>query len=191
MGWLPMYINEDDAKVVCSWLSEERDIAFIVSSGPKKWRAEERLDEYGDARYCVWHCRSGPLPLLRKMLPDGRISNPWKGWKQKITGGDPTIPYFGPGHPGVYWLDLRTRSQRNPGALGLSGISWIGDYYKALGNPAPEVTKKWWQRLRRWVKKQAIRIPRKGPCDGPNPEIWTFPSAFREIQNGRKRDVNP
>jgi len=186
-----MYLNHIDLQTLVSWLNNETDIAFIVRDGDSRWRAVNAIDSPHDSRYCLWHSESGALPLLRKHLPDTAVRNPWDGWKEKRPGADPTTPYFGAGHPGVYCLNAKTASLRQPDALGLSSFEWIGNRYGVIGNPAPPVTKKWWERLRRWVKKQAVQIPREGPVTGQGAEIWGLPGALAEINNGKPRDGNP
>jgi hypothetical protein len=191
MPWLPIYMNQSDLQALLTWLNDENDIAFIISDGHKKWKAVHTLEVLYNQRYCLWHSASGPLPLLRKIFPDGKVQNPWKGWKEKLTGADSTCPYFGAGHPGVYWLNIKTTSNRDANTIGLSSFEWIGNRYRIIGNPAPTVTKKWWERLGRWVKKQAIQIPRKGYLNENEPEIWAMPGALEEIKSGRERDDNP
>ncbi|MFC1853979.1 hypothetical protein ACFL27_27660 [candidate division CSSED10-310 bacterium] len=191
MPWLPLYINQSDLNILIFWLNNEVDIAFIVPDGPKRWKAVTAIETRHDSRYCLWHTASGGLPLLRKHLPDSEVSDPWKGWKEKCTGADPTCPYFGAGHPGIYWLNAKTQSPSAPGSLGLSSFEWIGNRYGMIGHPAPPVTMKWWRRLGRWVKKQAIQIPRAGPIAGQGAEIWAFPGAREDIESGKTRDSNP
>lgn len=191
MPWLPLYADKHDIDNLFEWLNAEESIAFIISDGPKRWIAVQTLEAPCSGRVCLWHAESGPLPLLRKLLPDGRIRNPWKGWTEKRTGADSSSPYFGPGHPGVYWLNVNTTSKDAEDGIGLTSFEWIGNHYKCIGNAAPIVTKKWWERLRRHVKKTATRIPRWGPIDGDGAEIWTLPSAFNSIENGCSRDANP
>jgi len=191
MPWLPMYIDKLDLEMLINWLNEDINIAFIVADGSKRWKAVSYIEKYEDNRHCLWHRESDPLPLLRKLLPDGKISDPFTGWKETKTGADPKVPYFGAGHPGVYWLNARVESINNSAYLGLSSFEWIGNRYRALGIEANPATKKWWERMQRWVKKQAVKIPRDGSWDGNNPEIWAFPSALRKIKSGRKRDSNP
>jgi hypothetical protein len=198
MPWLPVYIDHSDLASITDWLNAEDCIAFIVSEGPKRWVAVPTLDAPpGDGYVGLWHTESGPLPLTRGrllhalMIPDGRIRNPFKGWREQRTGADPTRPYFGAGHPGVYWFRVRTRAVHHEDGIGLSSFEWIGNRYRRIGHGAPEVTMKWWQRLRRWVKKQAVQIARSGRVDGPEPEIWAMPSALSAIENGCARDDNP
>ena len=192
-----LYLNKEDVRGVIDWLNAEEVIAPIVSDGPKRWKAVNKIEGYEDSNYCLWHSESGPLPLLRVSpswlkwdLPDGKIKDPWKGWEEKRSGADPTVPYFGPGCTGVYWFEAITSHPSDPECIGMSSFSWIGNWYKIIGNEAPPVTKKWWERMRRWIKKKSVKIPREGPLDGEFPEIWVFPSALEEIKQGRKRADN-
>ena len=192
MPWLPMYASEDDLKWVFSILSNEEEIAFVTASGPGRWIAIDRLDYSGDMRYCIWHIPSGPLPLLRPQgQADGCVKNPWQGWKEEQQGADSTVPYFGPGHPGVIWLNAKAKSKRRDNTLGLSSFEWVGNAYRLIGRPAPEHTERFWKRLGRTIKKEALRIPRMGAWNGQGPEIWALPDALSRIQQGIERDGNP
>jgi hypothetical protein len=186
-----MYINDSDLDTLVSWLNTEHDIAFIIGDGPNKWRAVKNLDVRHDGRYCLWHCQSGPLPLLHQNETVTAVRDPGAGWTEEITGANSAQPYFGPGHPGIYWLNVQCKGEVNSNSIGLSSFEWIGNWYKPIGNEAPRVTKAWWDRLKRWVKKHAVQIPREGDWGGPNPEIWAFTSALDEIKNGRSREPNP
>lgn len=192
MPWLPLYVDDADSQQLLSWLNTDEEIAFIVSDGPKQWKAVHSIESIVNGRYCLWHAPSGPLPLVgHGTIKDGQVRDPWAGWTEVRTGANPNTPYFGAGHPGIVWLNARPISHRNSKAIGLSSFEWIGNYYRIIGNPAPEVTEKWWQRLRKAVKKVARRIPREGPCDGADAEIWAFPSAYESILSGTPRDSNP
>lgn len=193
MPWFPIYADRDDFEFLIRWLINEDDIAFIVPHGTKSWIAIQELKDFSNERLCLWHAPSGPLPLLREdtTLPDGIIENPWNGWIEEITGANPNNPYFGSGHPGVIWLNVRYESSEDKNTIGLSSFEWIGNWYRIIGRPAPTVTEQWWQRLRRWTKKSSVRIPREGPTDGPHPEIWAMKSALAKIKSGVKRELNP
>jgi hypothetical protein len=192
MPWLPLYVNDADLQELLSWLNSDEEIAFIVSDGPKRWKAVPSLEKIANGRYCIWHSPSGPLPLLgHGTIKDSQVRDAWAGWTEVRTGADPNTPYFGPGHPGIVWLNARPTAYRTPKAIGLSSFEWIGNRYRIIGSPAPETTEKWWQQLRKCVKKVARRIPRDGPCDGPRPEIWAFPSAYNAFLSGVLRDSNP
>jgi hypothetical protein len=192
MPWLPLYASETDFKWLFSLLSADDEIAFIVSVGPKQWIAKAAIPFSGDARYCLWHVPSGPLPLLRdKGNDNGLILDPWKPWAEERTGADSSTPYFGAGHPGVIWLNARVKSKIKKDGIGMSSFEWIGNHYRLIGNPAHEATERYWKRLGRSIKKIATRIPREGMWDGGNAEIWALPDALLKIQNGAERNPNP
>jgi hypothetical protein len=191
MPWLPLYATREDLGWLLSQLSDEPEMAFLVSAGDKRWIAVKRAEFQSDCRFCLWHIPSGPLPLLReKGKCDSVITDPWSGWTEEKTGADPSSPYFGAGHVGIIWLNARS-GEKKRNAIGLSSFEWIGNHYRIIGQPAPVVTEKFWKKLGRLIKKQAIRIPRSGPWDGPNPEIWAMPEALKKIVMGVERDANP
>lgn len=192
MPWLPIYATEQDLGSIFAFLNEEDEVAFLVSDGPGSWIAKKNLNYEGDMQYCIWHVPSGPLPLLRPNgQKEGLVEDPWQGWQEERVGADPTSPYFGPGHPGIIWLNSRAVSKRKMNSIGLSSFVWIGNWYRVIGNAAPETTEKFWKRMGRRVKKGALRIPRTGSWDGERPEIWALPDALMKIQNGAGRDRNP
>ncbi len=192
MPGLSIYGDRSDIERIIGMLNADDDCAFIVSDGPKRWKAVTRLESFRDGDYCIWVRSGGSLPLLRPDGPsDELIKDPWGGWTEQPTGANPDQPYFGPGHPAVVWFDIRTKGRGGAGAIGISSFGWIGNHYRVLGSPAPEQVEKWWQRLRRAVKKSGKRIPRTGPVDGPDPDVWALPSAYRAIVNGTPRDDNP
>jgi hypothetical protein len=193
MGWLPLYLDDNDAQVLLTVLNEDPEVAFIVSEGPARWIARRTLATAPDGTYCIWHEPSGPLPLVRAMLlPSGRVKDPWSGWTEKRKGADSSVPYFGPGHPGVIWWNLRTKSRATPGGIGMSSFEWIGNHYRVIGSPAHPATESWWKRLRTVLKRlRASRIPRTGPLDGPVAEVWAMPSALSQIRAGVCRDEDP
>lgn len=118
------------------------------------------------------------------------ITDPWSGWQERRAGRNPDAPYFGVGHPGVYWLNLRTGPGRS-GEIGLSSLEWIGNHYRPIGSAAGPSTERHWKTLRRWVAKVAVRIPRSGDLAGTGAEIFAFPHALAAIRNGTTRDPNP
>lgn len=190
MPWLPMYVNREDSGLLRSLLNEDRDIAFIVAAGKRKWKALPMMQSFQDGRYCIWHIPSGPLPLTGGFLGDGRVKDPWAGWKEKRTGADAAQPYFGAGHPGIIWLNLLTCSLGEPEKIGLSSFEWIGNRYSSIGHPAPAATKKWWEALRKSIARATVKLPREEGAGLKN-EIYTFAGAAREIADGRERANNP
>jgi hypothetical protein len=187
-----MYLASEDLAFLLSALNADPELAFIRGTGSGTWRAFNDAQELADGRHCLWHVPGGDLPLLAK-TGSGKttISDPWSGWREERSGADPSLPYFGPGHPSVVWLNVLTRPLRGPDGIGLSSFEWIGNHYSVIGFPASATTEKWWKRLRSFAKKNGERIPRAGPVDGPNPEIWAFPRALELIKAGAHRADNP
>jgi hypothetical protein len=96
------------------------------------------------------------------------VLDPWQGWQEEIAGADRRAPYFGPGHYGVFTLDLVLFEK----GVGTASFDWIGSYYER----APEATEKWWKRLRAWFKKVGIEVGGAEPS--PNGEnVWALPGA--------------
>ena len=178
MPWIPIYVNEQDARVLIEWLNQDPEIAFVVPDGPQRWKAVPSIQNVPDGDTCMWHVPSGPLPLLtgpRHNDPLEQVVSPWEAWREKRPGADTSKPYFGAGHPGVMCLNVRCLSRsitEKPGAIGMSVIQWIGNHYKMIGNAAKPETEKFWKRLRRFIASNSTRIPRAGAVDGPFPEIY-------------------
>ena len=190
MPWLPMYLDLEDLKDLSYWLNEEQEISIIVSIGEGEWKAINNISISSNGRYCLYHKHSGPLPFLKKnwtgkelMIPD-----PFSGWKEMKTGENSENPYFGAGHPAIFWLNIRMGTDEE---VGMSSFEWIGNHYSIIGNAAPELAEKWWSKLKRWTKKNGCRIPRSGEIVDGKPEIWTFKSALKEIKSGKPRARNP
>ncbi len=185
-----MYLLQKDVPTLIELLGE--DIALIVSDGERRWRATLDRSHSLDRRNALWHVASGPLPLLRNSrdLPASEVTNPWAGWTEERTGADATTPYFGPGHPGVFWLNLSVRGREPGSACGLSSFEWIGNRYSMIGSPAPAVTLKRWERLRRQIAKISRRVPRGGQGVSAPAEIWAFSAAYAQLEIGRA-DFNP
>lgn len=182
MPGLKIYATEIDFDTIREWLNDEQEIAFIISNGPKRWIATAQLDAWPGRIIALWHIPSGPLPLLSAgNAPDTWITDPWKGWTERLAGLDRTEPFFGAGHPGVVRLHVCPRWQDK---IGVSGFEWIGNRYRVLGQGAHPSTEKWWQRLRRWVKKMGVRVPLGGLNSDVPLEAWTFPDAYQRMQHG-------
>src|SRR5262245_46034700 len=110
MPCILFYADEKDFRILLNFLNDHPDIAFIVSNGPHRWRAERKVPRL-KRESALWHVPSGPLPLLYPppSEKEERIRNPWEGWKELFPGADTNSPYFGPGHPGIIWLNRQPR----------------------------------------------------------------------------------
>ncbi len=216
MAWTPMYLLKSDVGYLNDWLNQEDEIAFLVSNGQNKWIAKsqhniinelgtQKIEDYDFvipdfAEFHLWHIPSGPLPLLESYSSgaklkikkedweiDGKVPDPWNGWTEIRPGANPRIPYFGAGHPGVIHLQIRVSDDDE---IPMSSFGWTGNHYKIIGNVADPSTEKFWKKLKRMVKKIGTQIPR-GNLPGRDKEIYAFPTAYKEIQNGRQCAINP
>lgn len=191
--WLPLYLFGDDTDIVRTMLNADPEAAFIVSDGINRWKAVKALDALAEKCHAIWHVPSGPLPLLPALSsePIGQIVDPWQGWTERRKGADPTVPYFGAGHPGVIWLNLRNRNDANERTIGLSSIEWIGHRYAEIGHAVEPATDKWWKRLNTSIKRRSSKMPRGGPHGALKPEIYALPDAVRAFAEGKEADYNP
>lgn len=180
MPWLPLYAAERDLAELLAKLNASSEIAFVVPHGPGQWLAVKSLASLVAGRYCLWHVPSGPLPLFRGASEQpGQIADPFAGWTEVKAGAEPSTPYFGAGHPGVFWLNVRigTASPTEVPSVGLSSFEWIGNHYRIIGSSAQPETERFWRALQRWIKKVAVKVPRGGPSEPTSPEIWALAGA--------------
>ncbi len=190
MPWLPFYACFGDMSRLESFLNQSSDVAMIQSVTAGKWRAHRPV-HLQTGRNCLWHVPSGPLPLMPATYGDclGVIDDPWAGWTEQRQGADPKQPFFGPGHPGIIWLNVHERSQAQPDAIAISSIEWSGARHSNGANAEP--TRRFWASLLRWMNRHATKIPRSGRLDGGTAEIYALSDALAEIQAGTPRSANP
>ena len=170
----------------------------------QRWKAVQAVDTLKDGYHSLWHVPAGPLPLIRTdtgprslIGPEGPqyppVPDPWTGW----TGP----PGFGPGcHP---WIRLELWMRHQPYTqeerrllpelnafwlerekLVVSDLEWTGSHFR----PAPPQTQQWWNRMKGWVDRTAVRLR-------TNPGFWAFPSALQKLKNridyySRNYDLN-
>ena len=180
-------VNKIDEKEILTFLNQEEEIAFIISNGENNWKAVNTINEFPESEIAIWHIPSGKLPLLTPDESEEWITEPFNGWIEKRKSANGRTPYFGAGWPGIIHLNIRTNNERE---IEMSSLEWIGNHYSIIGISASEVTKKFWNRLRRQIKKRAIQIPRSEQ-ERFKPEIFTFKSALSEIKKGKERNLNP
>jgi hypothetical protein len=179
--WLRMFLLNDDVSLLVEYLDSDADLAWLAPNGPGRWLATVHHPPLA-SRMGLWHTPAGPLPLLSADPAEKAldwIHDPWTGWRERRAGRDPKTPYFGAGHPGVYWLNLRTDPDRprKTAEIGLSSFEWIGNHYRQIGSAPNPSTERHWKALRRWVGKVAVKIPRAGDADQalrslPFPRRW-------------------
>jgi hypothetical protein len=182
MAWLPIYAADNDWDLLLGLLNADSEIAFVSSDGAGRWRAINTIARLSVGRYCLWHVPSGPLPLLRPGgQPSGLVEDPFAGWREERQGADKEQPYFGPGHPGVFWLNVRPDTfgkYSGVRTIGLSSFEWIGNWYRSLGSSPELSTERWWRRLGAWARRHATKVPRGGLSQHDPPEIWALPCAY-------------
>jgi hypothetical protein len=178
--------DEDDFRTILAYLNDRPDVAFIVADGPGRWRAVQTLDRIDVDRIALWHIPSGPLPLLQSKpsRPDERVHDPWGGWNELRAGADSSEPYFGPGHPGVIWLQYNPKGRGTRHGVGISLFEWIGNYFSRIGQPASRETEEFWKDLRRWLTRQTM------PQDSAG-DSRAFPSAMAKIRAASQSKANP
>ncbi|HYO58066.1 hypothetical protein [Archangium sp.] len=190
-GWLGFYAHEEDTYLLRQRLDEDPEIAFILQNGPGRWRAVENIDEL-QGKTVLWHVPGGPLPLLGRGAgePDTLIENPFAGWQERREGLDYSVPYFGPSWPSALLLELYTPGWRGleTDRMPLSGLSYFGDQSGRTTHPT---TRRWWRRMRDWMRRHAVRITRSGPLEGRHADVWAMPAALHAIQAGLERDDHP
>lgn len=193
MGWLPMYLNEADVDELIDFLNGEDQIAYLICTEPFHWKAVKTVDKLQSGETVLWHIPSGPLPLHTKCASKlnnnekSWIFDPFKGWSNKDCISEGIIPYFGGSWPGEISLSIRLGTNAE---IGMSCLSWVGNYFAIIGKPASSETEKYWQRLRRQIKKRSAPMSRSD--DIPKSDnIYTFKGALEEIKNGKNRAINP
>jgi len=214
MPSIPFYADHQDVGIILQKLGIDPDIALIVQKGRNRWVAEREFPNLTDGKYYLWHVPTGRLPIIksrtcfsfshkpRRVRIDDKlyldftpkevswVENPWIVWKAEVWPTYPSLPCL-PSSPEIIELGLLVKGTEYPGSIGMSCFGWIGDRYRSVDYPAHEGTEKWWRNLRNWIAKNAeAKVPRFGPLDGPNPEIWALPFAYTKIAHGTKRDMN-
>ena len=191
VAWLPMYLHDTDVEVLVAHLDGDDELAWLAEVAPRRWIAQAVHPPLTRNQYGLWHVPSGPLPLVGKQgAEEGKVTSPWVGWVERRRGANPDVPYFGPGHPGAYWLNLRIGSDVGSDRtyIRLSSFEWIGNHYRMIGSPATKATELHWKALRRWVSRIATRIPREHD-PAQRPEIYAFPAALAAIEEGATRVI--
>ena len=171
-----------------------------------RWNLVSTVERLRDGKHVLWHVPSGQFPLHPERATNGAGSNRWKGWTEHRFG-DPTVPYFGPGHPAAIYLELWTRHRRyskeeraslpvlfsywngERDLLVVSTFAWNGDRYSRASRAAG----KWWRRLEAWIAAHAAPVCDLLEADSGNWDrpwnCWAFPSALQRLKNGIAYDA--
>ena len=157
-----------------------------------RWKAVGSIDALTDGLNSLWHVPAGPLPLikldpgplpLRLQYPP--IPDPWAGWIGP--------PGFGSGCHAWIRLELWTRhrpyTEQERTSLFEHNVFWLNEYDMLAASdlqwtgghfhPAPPQTQRWWNQMKRWIDKNAVRLRSK-------PSFWAFPSALQKLKTGMR-----
>jgi len=192
-----LYITESDANSIVKWINNEEDVAWIIKDSQKgnlyRWKAVYEVDEFGEGEYCLWKIDSGPLrlPSGNHETDDTLVADPFEGWEQSLNTDKADIPWFGAGAPETFRFVFRENGRESEYSLARSGFDWIGNYFRIIGNGAPEESEKWWGRLRRFIKKSSTGIPWSKELGPGRTGAYAFPEAYEQLKAGRSKDINP
>jgi len=197
MAEIILYLTKKDAESIVDWINHEKGIAWIVKESQDgkmyRWKAVNSIDAMQASEYCLWKIGEGPLriPTGNHETEDMVVLAPFNGWEQTLEVASAETPWFGAAAPETFMFTFREHGRESENAIGRSGFNWIGNYFGVIGKPAPEECKKWWDRLKRHIKKNATGIPWPGDLGSGKTGAYAFPEAYAQLQKGRPKDVNP
>ena len=186
-----------DTKLILDWINSEKSIAWIIKESQcnnvYRWKAVNEVNEIEPKEYCLWHTASGRLriPSGSVDVEDEYVSNSFNGWEQTLKTNKEEVPWFGTAAPETFGFHFREKGKESENSLGRSGFTWIGNYFSVIGTSAPEESKKWWERLKKHIKKSATGIPWPGDIGSGKIGAYAFPEAYKQLSEGRSKDVNP
>lgn len=198
MACLYFYCVERDVPVLLQTFGTE--LAFILPDGPNRWRAVKDHVPIDGSHLLLWHVPSGPFPSewleqprpgsFPLVVPGPAVADPWAGWDEPprtlpALGGSviaqPVEPLVSIEHPGMFRLRLNLTGREQNSTCGRSTLEWIGNHYASIGRAAPEVTVKFWARLRREIAKIATKVPEGGLQRTSRRQVWAFPTALENL----------
>lgn len=197
MAEIILYLTESDAKAIINWVNSESDIAWIVKDSQigntYRWKAVNEIHSVESKTYCLWYIGTGALriPSGNKDIKDALVLNPFVGWEQTLTTETEEVPWFGAAAPETFSFTFREFGRKNEAALGRSGFNWIGNYFSIIGIAAPPECKKWWEKLKRYIKKNSVGIPWPGELGSGKVGAYAFQEAYKKLMEGCERDLNP
>jgi len=112
MPWLPFFADEVDAQKLQQWLNTQKDIAFLVPDGPKRWKAVPQLRVLADGEHFLWDHAGGPLIIGDNRGAIRRVTDPATGWEGRDIPTDVTGTMSDPGlidTTSVFRLTLHAR----------------------------------------------------------------------------------
>ena len=197
MAEIILYITNSDAESIVRWINDEDDVAWIVKESQKgcryRWKAVYQINEVDEGEYCLWKVDAGSLriPTGSIYTADAVVEDPFSGWEQTLENDTAEVPWFGAAAPETFGFTFREIGKEAENSLGRSGFHWIGNYFRVIGNGAPEESEKWWSRLKRYIKKSSTGIPWTKELGPGRTGAYAFPEAYEQLKAGRGKDINP
>ncbi|MBT8142998.1 MAG: hypothetical protein HKN88_06050 [Gammaproteobacteria bacterium] len=196
MAEIILYITKSDAPQIVEWLNNDDEIAWIIKADQNKtkirWKAVHSITSVTEGEYCLWIINSGILriPSGDPNIKDTHVLDPFKGWEQRLDDENIEIPWFGAPAPETFVFKFYENGFEEENSLARSGFFWIGNYFAEIGIPAPDESKKWWNKLKRFVKKNSTGIPWSKELGTGRTGAYAFHDAYKQLQSGRPKDVN-
>lgn len=176
-----MYLLRPDLDGLVEWLNAESAVAWTVpDGGPGRWKAVPTVS----SEWVVSKWRSGlwfvDSPLVTGSLagPGTVVADPFAGWAEapsaagifgELPGGATTTSLF----------RLEQQVEIDPKwGISRSALQWIGGHHSILGHKPADHEAKWWQRMRRHVKRLAE------PRTVGRQTQWVFPAAAEAVASG-------
>ena len=192
-----LYLTYNDADKLRQWINSEKSVAWIIlhkRRGNKyTWKAVDKINVLEYEEYSIWYKDYNPF-----VIPSGgfffstiKVTDPYKGFTQRLDSKNYSTPWFGAELPGPYIFHFKEKGKEAPEAIGRSGFTWPGDYFKVIGKEANPDAKKWWVKLQRYIKKNATAIPWPYPEGSKKTKAYALKEAYEQILNGKHPDINP
>jgi hypothetical protein len=198
---LGLYCSDADLPLLYELLGD--DLAFIAPDGERRWRATFDRPRQKHFRMELWHIEGGPLQVVSgdRKDPVAEVADPWAGWiEQRAPHLGPPLPATerrttdwrdDPERPGIdtegplfcwtqnlFSIAVRTKGKEAGSTCGISNLAWVGNTQAMIGHPAPEVTLRRWNKLKRDIGTCAVKVPPGGPSGTGKPAFWAFPQAL-------------
>jgi hypothetical protein len=192
-SFIHMYLAESDSAVLRDFVNSSSEVSWIEKLAETDltytWRTVPQLQGLVHPRYALWHRSSGQIniPSGDVAKPDQLVSDPDAGWTQILAAPHQQTPWFG-ANPAPFHLSISSRVVGR--TLYRSEFTWAADHFKAIGMAAAPGAKRWWQLLRRHVRRNSEVIP--WPIGSSSRQTaFLFPGAAQLVARGILLDSNP
>jgi len=198
MRWIPMFLHQDDTKILLEIINQEEDLVFIVPNQILKsriekyykWKAVQTLNDLEHLMISLWHVPSGPISYNLKNGPTELVKNPFEGWEtpDRIIHSHlfKTTPSLSEIHTGIF--DLRYAASQGD-TVGRAAIDWTASDLSDYNEQPIKSTIDLWNRLEKNIEdKCKLKVPRTE--SDSDTLINCFPGAKKFIDNGGIRKTN-